>query len=378
MEKNNLWVLLGKQLSGEITEKERNELQQLIHENEDDLSYLVEFLEGYWKKRFPVKKGEEEVAFNEKWDKLSARILNENISGNAGEDDQTGYRELKRYKRSFWYKAAAVLLILVGISRYYLYRHSPPHAKLQEYVITAGGGVKKHIVMPDGTGIWLNADSRLSYNNEFAYKNREVWLEGEALFEVKKDAEIPFTVQAQGITVSVLGTEFNIQAYKNEPDVQTTLISGKVQVSLNKDPGKKIILSPREKLTVMREENTMENSSADSTGREKSKRLPLIPEANELKYQVQTLPVNPADSNFFTETAWVDNKLAFVYEPFSEVTKKMERRYGVHILFKDDGLKKVVMSGVFDKETVNQALQVLQMITHFNYQAKGDSIYLYK
>ncbi|MGH2643728.1 MAG: FecR family protein, partial [Chitinophagaceae bacterium] len=163
------------------------------------------------------------------------------------------------------------------------------------------------------------------------------------------------------------------------PDIQTTLISGKVQVSLNDDPGKKIILTPHEKLTVMNEQHTTIKAIDSSAVKATKNSLPaIVPEANELKYQVQTLPVNPVDSTFFIETAWVDNKLAFVYEPFSEVAKMMERRYNVHIIFENNDLKKVVMSGVFDKETVKQALQVLQMITSFNYKETGDSIYLYK
>lgn len=377
MEEKNLWILLGKHLNGEVTEKERQELQKLIQKNRDNLSYLIEFLEDQWKPDPPIKGIPENALLNERWDHLSERILNETYSENE-QDEIISPKSYSARISPAWFKMAAAILLLMG-GAYFLVQQLTPNHHLKQYEITAGSGVKKHIELPDGTGVWLNADSRLSYDNEFDSKNRAITIEGEAYFQVRKDAVIPFTVNAGGITIKVLGTVFNVSAYKNDPDIQTTLISGKVQVSINDDPGKRIVLTPHEKLTVMNDQHTAIKTIDSSAVKTTKHSLPaIVPEANELKYQVQTLPVNPVDSTFFTETAWVDNKLAFVYEPFSEVAKMMERRYNIHIIFKNNDLKKVVMSGVFDKETVKQAMQVLQMITPFNYKETGDSIYLYK
>ncbi|TAM97150.1 MAG: hypothetical protein EPN39_11935 [Chitinophagaceae bacterium] len=79
MEEKNLWILLGKHLNGEITEKERQELQKLIQKNRDNLSYLIEFLEDQWKPEPPIKGIPENTLLNERWDHLSERILNELI-----------------------------------------------------------------------------------------------------------------------------------------------------------------------------------------------------------------------------------------------------------------------------------------------------------
>ncbi|MGH2644379.1 MAG: FecR family protein, partial [Chitinophagaceae bacterium] len=255
MEEKNLWILLGKHLNGEITEKERKELQKLVSKNRDNLSYLIEFLEDQWKPKPPVTQFPESPLLNQKWGHLSERLFNERSSENEKEEFISGKENSSKRIFPAWFKIAATILILTG-GIYFLAQKLIPGHHLKQYEIVAEGGIKKHIELPDGTDVWLNADSKLSYNNEFNDKNRDIYLDGEAYFQVKKDASAPFTVNAGGITIKVLGTVFNVSAYKTDPDIQTTLISGKVQVSLNDDPGKKIILTPHEKLTVMNEQHT--------------------------------------------------------------------------------------------------------------------------
>jgi ferric-dicitrate binding protein FerR (iron transport regulator) len=370
MEKRNLWILLGKQLSGEITAKEKVALQKLIGDEEQDMSYLIEFMEEHWRKG-SQSGNNEDPAVNEQWERLREQLFRHQQKGR--EDDLSFSRA--RRPSGLWYKIAACLVVLVAA--YYFLQQRTSHPPGSRHEIVVENGAKKHVTLPDGTSVWLNAGSTLSYNSGFGEGNRDVWLEGEGYFKVMDDASAPFRVRTHDVTIKVLGTTFNVKAYTDDPDIQTTLISGKVQVLLNDDPEKRILLSPREKLTVMSDKHTMVKTSLASR-QKATRKLPVIPRANALKYQVQVLPLNPVDSTFFTETAWVDNQLAFVYQPFEDVAKKMERRYNVHIFFRDTSLKKVVMSGIFDKENISQALQVLQLITRFDYKIEGDSIYLYK
>src|SRR5699024_7465271 len=103
----------------------------------------------------------------------------------------------------------------------------------------------------------------------------------------------------------------------------------------------KIVLSPREKLTVKLSKFDQE-VNADSVLLSQTKGdaiKPVAPRQNELKYQVLKLPVDPIDSTFYTETAWIDNKIAFSNETFNEIAKKMNRKYDVDIVFKDKKLK---------------------------------------
>jgi transmembrane sensor len=218
-----------------------------------------------------------------------------------------------------------------------------------------GYGGKSMLVLADGTKVWLNAGSRLIYPASFTGKTREVQLEGEALFDVAQQAHQPFFVHTGKITVRVLGTRFDVKAYREDAQVSATLISGKIQVIMNEDPEKKILLSPHEKLTVMNVVGAA--GKADEPVKE-----------NELRYQVQFLAQ--------TETDWVNNKMVFNNESFDEVARQMERRYAVHIEFDNVMLRREHVSGIFEKESLSQALEILKMTTRFNYKIDSNVVKL--
>ena len=101
----------------------------------------------------------------------------------------------------------------------------------------------RNVILPDGSSVLLNRHSSLSYPKRFKSDNREVQLTGEAYFEVSKDQKHPFIVQTEHINVQVLGTHFNVDAYRNSPEVKTTLLTGSVAVS-NKRNSVRMILKP--------------------------------------------------------------------------------------------------------------------------------------
>jgi ferric-dicitrate binding protein FerR (iron transport regulator) len=346
-------------------------LEALIRDGGKDISYLIELLEEQWHKRSAAPPGEDARATRE-WTRLVERMDDTGQEDFAASHAPGSGRRI-RLKR--WYWAAACIAVLLGAGCWFRAALSKRPSTTAVHEIIVENGARRQVRLPDGTSVWLNGGSRLWYRGALGPSNRTVWLEGEAFFRVVSDASTPFTVRAKNITVRVLGTNFNVKAYRNDPDIETTLISGKVQVLLNNDPEKKVILSPHEKLTVMSDTPmaTRIKKGADSPV---ANALAVIPRANALQYQVQVLPLNASDSTYFTETAWVRNELAFAGQPFSEVARQMERRYNVHIVFGDDGLKNVLMSGVFDKETVVEALDVLKLITRFSYRIENDSIYL--
>lgn len=336
-------------------------------EEERILPGLQAFIEEGWEKKRKRTEDLDDEAVHARWLSLSSRLRAE---GEEGLPEGRGAGEEKRRSTSpgLWYKIAAAVALLVAATFLFRGHHA---ARMKEQPVTATvtrvtvkNGEQKQLTLEDGTKIWLNGGSALSWGSGFGSSNRQVRLEGEGFFEVAKDAALPFTVETEKVTITVLGTSFNVKDYGNEDNVQTTLISGSIQVSLNNDASKKILLSPREKLTVMK--GQVQRQAAGVA-------------VNPLKYKVQALvPLSPTDSNEISETAWMGDKIAFVDEPFGEVAKKMEHRYNVHIFFKNAALKKVVMRGVFEKESVQKALKILQMITPFRYDQAGDSIYLYR
>src|SRR5699024_2281168 len=115
--------------------------------------------------------------------------------------------------------------------------------------VTTKAGSKTKIMLPDGTKVWLNADSKLTYPNDFQHiPKREVTLVGEAYFKVKHDAEHPFVIHTKGLTVRDIGTEFNLKAYPDDENSSLSLIEGSVSVSLINDKDKDLILKPGEKV----------------------------------------------------------------------------------------------------------------------------------
>jgi ferric-dicitrate binding protein FerR (iron transport regulator) len=215
--------------------------------------------------------------------------------------------------------------------------------------------------------VWLNAGSVLTYDKNFGGDIREVTLTGEAYFEVRSvflpgtKQKIPFIIHTQQIDVRVLGTAFNVKAYPNEKQTETSLVHGKVEVLVHNQPEKKFVLSPNEKLVVMNDEVSTPVTSKTGT------------KNNQPFVSLSKLSYTTADSTLI-ETAWVQNKLVFDNESFLEIAKKMERWYNVEIVFKDVKLQTEPMSGSFTNETVQQALLALSGTTPFHYTMLGNKI----
>lgn len=184
-------------------------------------------------------------------------------------------------------------------------------------------GKRSELTLPDGTHIWLNSGSRLSYPSVFGSDSREVFLSGEAFFEVSHDKNRPFFVFAKELKVKVLGTKFNISAYSEDPVIRTVLLEGKINASKNQLFAKETSLSPGEGITFNKEEGTMIRGKAD---------IRLY-------------------------TSWIDGYLFFENEPTTEVLKKLERYYNREIRV-DEKLSGNTFSGKLDlSEDIRQVLE---------------------
>ncbi len=116
--------------------------------------------------------------------------------------------------------------------------------------ISTRPGSKSKVELPDGSVVWLNAGSTLTYDKDFGKENRAVTLIGEGFFDVTKNKEKPFIISTESISIKVLGTVFNVKAYKEDKQTETSLIHGSIEVTIKNRPNDKIILSPSEKLIV--------------------------------------------------------------------------------------------------------------------------------
>ncbi len=205
-------------------------------------------------------------------------------------------------------------------------------------------GKRSDITLADGTHIWLNSGSQLSYPSEFKEDSREVYLSGEALFDVKPDRDKPFYVITRDIRIKVLGTSFNVSAYPEDHTVQTVLLRGKVSAGKNKLLAATMDLVPGERLTYNKNNSNLSKDKVD----------------------VQLF------------SSWVDGYLVFLNIPITEVYLKLERYYNQDITL-DDGLEKITFSGKLDlKATLKDVLENIAFASSVNVQENNGSFIIKK
>lgn len=294
-----------------------------------------------------------------RWEELAARLERDRLAAIRGTDSRFD-KQGSTISILRMLAAAALVFGLLLFAKMYFFPRNPEQALAKVHTVTTPYGKKNKSILPDSTVVWLNSGSRLTYSDFTGRGNREVYLEGEAFFDVEKDMTHPFIVHAGSISIKVIGTAFNVKAYGGEKNIETTLIRGSIEVRMNDSEEKKILLSPNEKLTVINGE--VADRSASGPIRQ-----------NELKYQVQELALGGDSGVPVPETAWTENKLVFVDESFRGIAEKMERWYDVKIYFEDEELSEERMSGIFQQEDIRQALKILQMTTAFRFRIIPDT-----
>lgn len=219
-------------------------------------------------------------------------------------------------------------------------------------------GERKFFVLPDSTRIYLGAGSSLRLGQGFADTHREVFLSGEALFDVPSDPSRPFIVHSKGFDVNVIGTLFNVKAYPDEEESETSLVRGKVEVAI---PGKKkrLPLYPNQKLILTKDAANLYKGE----------------EAGQISFQ--PLSYSTQDSAVL-ETVWAIGRLEIVNESFGEFRRKLERWYNVKINISDSEVEDYTFTATFKDENIGEILKVLQHSYYFNYQIKGNTITISK
>jgi ferric-dicitrate binding protein FerR (iron transport regulator) len=365
-QENRIWNLLALKLSAEATPEELIELHSIM-ENFPDLQTIVNSIEIYWdeKNEFINNDETEEERFHLI---LNAENKNEEIKKDINERNPV--KSIKRKKYRFALAAASVLIILA--MGFLLKRHFnnsmnfPSSTDLQQVYVKPGS--KSKIILPDGTVVRLNGSSRLSYSNNFNKSIREVNLEGEAYFDVTKDAKHPFIVHTSNIDIKVLGTLFNVKSYAQDPTIETTLLRGSIEVyDKNDASAPKVILRPNEKLVFTKKANEK------ITAPNKSVVNPIKNISPDENISISNIPPNKPDS-MKEETSWVYNKLVIDDDDFTKMAEKMERWYGVKIEIQSPQLQQYHFKGIFENETIEQALNALQLTVKFKYIINKDVI----
>jgi ferric-dicitrate binding protein FerR (iron transport regulator) len=366
MTENRFWNLLAKKLSGEALPNELAELEQLMKLHPEWV-YAAEHIESLWKLKAREDIYDSEVAFElhlENNQRNGLHFPELDTPATITELTQEPQRPKKR-----WITVSAVLLLLLLGGAFFWYgsagKRDADMDKKGFSEVTTRLGSKTKLLLPDSTVVWLNAGSKLTYGEQFGVNNRNTTLVGEAFFDVRKSS-IPFIIHAHSVQIKVMGTAFNVKSYANEKTTETSLIRGRVEITLDKRPGEKFILKPNEKLVVA---NEMEDQKPEA--------LAQIPEPLQQRKEPMVVLsglTRSKDDNTIIETSWVENKLIFQDESFADIIRKLERWYDVHIDIRNEKLAQVRMTGTFENETVKQALTALQIASPFNFSISQKNI----
>ncbi len=374
MSQEQFWVLFSKKLSGEASADELVFLESMI-QSHPEWQYAIQNLTDLWK----YQQGVDATAGEDAYMLHLHRINEMNISLD-GTIRETGMEATPKRRFARWYWAAAVLLVATGLFSIRALSGSSSsrgdEVASQVNEISTRPGSKSKVQLPDGSVVWLNAGSKLTYNKDFGIETREVTLIGEGFFDVTKNKEKPFIISTSSIKIKVLGTAFNVKAYPEDKQTETSLIRGSIEVTIRNRPNNKIILSPSEKLVVENDIARLEKEDKHkerTTGNIARTELPVIStlmSINKLKY-------NPQDSTV-AEIQWVNNKLVFRDESFSELAVKMERWYDVQIDITDLRIGEERLNGIFESETIIQALEALKEFIPFQYEKNGNKIIIHR
>lgn len=363
MPQNRFWVLLSKKFSGEASDAELQELQDIL-QNNPEWYYSMQHIQDIWNLTPREDHYGPQKAFQHHLDRMQKLGLD--VSSLAEIDDQPIPPPNNKSKLKFLF---AVAFIVGVISFTLLYtpgtKTASTSADKPSSEISTKKGSKTKMVLPDGSTVWLNAGSSLSYNKSFGEVAREVTLVGEAYFDVIKNEALPFVIHTKQLDIKVLGTAFNVKCYPGEKTTETSLVRGSLEVIIRNRPEKKFVLQPNEKLVVANEEAPV--ALKDHEGG--TARIPMA--------SLEELTHYPTD-NSIVETSWIEDKLVFSDETFEEVAEKMERWYDVNIQFNEESLKKERITGSFKTETINQALEALQYSTNFRYTIHPNLIIIWK
>ncbi|PTS96357.1 hypothetical protein DBR11_19235 [Pedobacter sp. HMWF019] len=333
--------LLGKRLSGEITVEESTEFGRMISCNEA-FKREYESLKMYWQQ-------------DEKpYDRIADIFEKIKSQTDIPEREARSLVQLKRIRIQFsWMqKIAAVLFVLfvfAGAYKFLLNKdvNKDTDAKEWKQLQTPSGLISK-LRLPDGTQVTLNSESVLKYPLAFTGDIREVHLTGEAYFDVARDHKHPFIVHTDKMNIRVLGTVFNVKSYSNDRSEEATLLRGSIKVTFADNPGEEVMLKPTDKIVI-----------------------------KDSNYHLEKQTYYNEQDNRIMETLWMINKVAFRDESFESIANSLSRKYGVKIIFTNNSLRDLKFSGEFEKETLDQALLSLQIVSPFHYKVKGNSVYLY-
>ena len=324
MEQYNYILLLEKFFKKEATSEEMRILVEWIRQPgiREEFNLLCEQM---WKEAaVDIDKTVEEEMWNHLQQKLGQPVVL--------------IPKKNRWKPILYKVAATILLpICLGLGTYFFIGQLNKPS-LEPFLVNVDYGQKADLTLPDGTKVWLNSATQLSYNSAYNKDDRKVHLDGEAYFEVAKNKAKRFIVCCNDLEVEALGTAFNVKGYSNDASVITSLVEGSVRISNGVESD---VLKPGERLEYQKNSRSFVKSE--------------IPDMREVDF-------------------WRKNMLVFHATTLGEIATTVERMYGVKVVFDAENLKNVLFTGTIRNNSLSNVFYIISLTYPLSYKLEGDTV----
>ncbi|WP_104385538.1 FecR family protein [Sphingobacterium sp. HMA12] len=278
---------------------------------------------------------------------------------------------IRRIAWSRWATIAAVFVALVAGGLWYYSRSTngidPQTITNIGQVYQTKKGEKKTFELIDGSSVTLNSASKLEVSSDFNRELRLVRLIGEGYFQVAKNKEKPFMVQASDFDIKVLGTTFNVKSYPEEPTAEAVLVEGSIEMKSKGQRENSVIIKPNQKITIFKNQAALLINPTKGSKPTLSK-LPIK------EIAIENIPVVESNATEIPDIAWKENRLEIVDQDFETLRRTLERWYDVDIQLQSDQLKQYRFTATFSKENITQVLSALQKVEPFKFELYGKKI----
>lgn len=340
--------LLARYMAGECTPREREMIDNWASaspKNKKKLEQYTRIWNSSAQSRSMLK---DMFDAEEQWSQLQSRLrVEEEIKSSPEEKKNSSSKFRTSSVHSVTQKVvrvAAIFLVagLMGLLAYQNWYHPEPESKepvLRE--ISTANAQRANLTLGDGTNVMLNAGSTVKFPDQFETDVREVFLEGEAYFEVVTNSERPFIIHSRGSEINVLGTSFSVRSYAEEEQVRVVVEEGQVSLGAEDSDAEKSILSANQMGQYNLKDNEIEIATVD-------------------------------DMELYL--SWRDGHLKFRKASMREVAKELERRYGVEVVFDDELIKEKSLTAFLKSRSIRNVLDVIAMSLNIDYHLEDDEV----
>ena len=316
---DKLKSLFDRFFGGETTENENAYLADLLENDKD--GELDAYIEKTWQEAESM-----DVDFE-----VEVRVKEKIFAQISSECHVKSSRPWFRFFRAAAVAAGLVAAVLLGW-------HIADLRKPETFEMVAERGQKSSLTLPDGSKVWLNSASKLTYTSDYNSKDRNIILDGEAFFDVARNENLPFIVHANGMAVQALGTKFNVKAYSDETEVTAILVEGSVKASA---AGVDLLLLPY--FVASYDRSTDEMVSTYVSDREHA-----VP--------------------------WIKNEILFSNDSLKDIASVLERMYNVTVVFENEKIEDYTYTGLIRNNSLQNILELISGTSPVKYEIDGNIV----